>query len=238
MLYGRDVLVLAGSWPAVGSDGHYGSYMSMEWLFYEFVAVSIYEKQLQLGILNPYAKPFVPQGNYGREENQETREKTQVSKTTKATITQTREEHNTSDDQEQKGIFTGKWINSGRIFQRMKLTSKKKDEVENYYSVLADDIPIKNDNRIVMQMKLDMENEEMMSDLNLLKKRLTIEEVRTAEVEKDNKSLKRKVVHMKLKNMQLESAWMESQNMKKNTILLKEQFDVEATNVKVLKEFL
>ena len=43
---------------------------------------------------------------------------------------------------------------------------------------------------------------------------------------------------MKLKNMQLENVWMESQNMKKTTTLLKEQFDVEATNVKVLEEFL
>ena len=90
MLYGRDVPVLAGSWPAVGSDGHYGSYMSMERLFYEFVAVTIYEKQLQLGMLNPYAKPFVPRGNYGREENQEKRGQNQTSKTTNETKQQTR----------------------------------------------------------------------------------------------------------------------------------------------------
>ena len=103
----------------------------------------------------------------------------------------------------------------------MKLNTKKKNESENYYSVLEDDIPIENDDSIVIPIKLDMNNEEMTIELNLLKQRLVLEEVRTAEVEKH-----------------LENARKENQHMKKNMKTMNEKVDIEQTNVKVLEELL
>ena len=117
MLYGRDGSALTWNWSAVGSDGHYGSYISRERLFYDFVVVTLYEKQLQLGMLNPYATLFVPQRNYGREENHEKSNKNQSSQTTKSKKTQTCAENRTTSHHEQNGTFTEKWIASGRIFQ-------------------------------------------------------------------------------------------------------------------------
>ena len=83
-----------------------------------------------------------------------------------------------------------------------------------------------------------MKNDEITSELNLLKKRLVLEEARMAEVEKENRSLKRKAVDKKMKYKQLENARKENQNTKKNMTFLKEKFDAEETNVKVLEELL
>ena len=70
MKYRRIASLLAGDWLPVGPHGHYESYTGVDHLFYELVAVTIFEKKLQLGMLNPYAEPFVPQEN-NDENNQE-----------------------------------------------------------------------------------------------------------------------------------------------------------------------
>ena len=147
-MYGRAASLLAGNWSPVGPSGHYGSYTGVDHLFYELVAVTIFEKKLQLGMLNPYVEPFVP-GENNEEINQEKWTPQNQAGPTISTAEQNNNKNKSKHNQRQTGQFTEKWIESGRIFQRMKIPQTKCEEEENYYSVLDKDGFIGNDNRIV-----------------------------------------------------------------------------------------